>query len=171
MSGSAQTVAQGLKKGTCSALSVAKKSSWNLSRRKKQRKRDQRLLVWSLEYIYSNHTEQPETEWPFCQSKLLQGNGSVGWPRYASHACTSNTIVLSGRLAEYYRSRASIIIFRKSSDWIRSGSPFDIESSANFPLRECERSVTTGNYLSFDFHSCLFSPFFLLIPPLWLLIC
>lgn len=91
------------------------------------------VLVWSLEYIPTIPSNlEPSSR--FCQSKLLRGNGSVGWSRYASHACTSNTIVLSGRLAEYYRSWASIIIFRKFSDWIRSDSPFDIESSANFPL-------------------------------------
>lgn len=74
-----------------------------------------RPLFWPSEYLLTipNNLEQSGR---FCQSKLLRGNGSVGWPRYASHACTSNTIVLSARLAEYYRSRASIIIFRKSSD-------------------------------------------------------
>lgn len=109
----------------------------------KQRTSD--LWFWPSGYLLTipNNLEQSGR---FCQSKLLRGNGSVGWPRYASHACTSNTIVLSARLAEYYRSRASIIIFRKSSDWIRSGSSFDIESSANFPLEESvrieSRSVT-----------------------------
>lgn len=74
-----------------------------------------RPLFWPSGYLLTipNNLEQSGR---FCQSKLLRGNGSVGWPRYASHACTSNTIVLSARLAEYYRSRASIIIFRKSSD-------------------------------------------------------
>lgn len=63
-----------------------------------------RPLFWPSEYLLTipNNLEQSGR---FCQSKLLRGNGSVGWPRYASHACTSNTIVLSARLAEYYRSR------------------------------------------------------------------
>lgn len=118
-----------------------------------------RPLFWPSGYLLTipNNLEQSGR---FYQSKLLRGNGSVGWPRYASHACTSNTIVLSARLAEYYRSRASIIIFRKSSDWIRSGSSFDIESSANFPLEESVRIESRSVTVFVWFFSLLSSIFF-----------